>query len=498
MKKIPAEYLVFIFLSLCLAAYTFTRAAMISITHDEVGTYLGYSISPLMDIIHFKNLQLNNHLLNSLLVKLTTSIFGVSEFSMRLPNLAAHILYLIFAWKIIRLLTKDKFLMITGFILVNFNPYLLDFFSIARGYGLEISLMTMSIYFLMLYQQKNKPVYIWQSMFLSALGILANFTFITVYFSTIILVNIFLINKVAGDKRSFKLSLLTIIKHNLPIIIITAGLAALIAGPVMRLNSTGEFSGPGNNDGLWASLFRSVIRHSLYGQFRGDNIHIVFLVIAAIMLVLFGYFIYKDRWTIIRSRYFLLCALILITCLWFYLQHALLGSRYPQQRFALFIYPLYILAFITALDFLVSSSSLLSIFRSFMVILSVLVLVHFINSANATYYFDWKYDADTRKMLEENLGEMKKVETESNRQLVLGTYWLTYPSLIYYLMVKEIDWISLETYHDTFTKKADFYYVPAGYQDSLEKFNPVRLKDYPESGSVLSRQTGSGIYSQPE
>ena len=94
MKKISNEDLIFIILSLGLAGYTFIRAAGAAITHDEVGGYLGYSIHPVMDILRFTNLQLGNHVLNSLLVKLTAYLFGVSEFSLRLPNLIGHLLYL--------------------------------------------------------------------------------------------------------------------------------------------------------------------------------------------------------------------------------------------------------------------------------------------------------------------------------------------------------------------------------------------------------------------
>jgi hypothetical protein len=487
MKRIRTENLVFILLSICLAAYAFTRAALISISHDEVGTYLGYSINPVLDIIRFTNLQLNNHLLNSLLVKLSTSIFGVSEFTIRLPNLIAYLLYLVFSWKIIRLLTKDEFLMVTGFVLINFNPYLLDFFSIGRGYGLEISFMVMSIYFLIEYQREKKPVYVWQCVFLSALGVLSNFTFITVYCCTIIMINIFLIYEVVTEKRSLKLSMISMIKHNLPVIIISIGLVALIAGPVIRLNSAGEFSAPDNSDGLWASLFRSVIRHSQYGQYKGDRAHLVFLILSAFFIILFAFHIYKDKWNIIRSRNFLFISLLLIICMLFYIQHVMLGTRYPQQRFALFIFPLFVLTLVAVLDTLISSRHLLIIIRSFLGITSVLVLVHFYNSANTTYYFDWKYDRDTRQMLEENLDKMRNIANNNQTQFVLGTYWLYYPSLKYYLTVRNIDWINLESYHDSFTKRADYYYIPIEYKDSLNKFQPVRLKEYPVSGSVLYR-----------
>jgi hypothetical protein len=497
MRRVSTENLIFFILALCLTAYTFTRAAVISITHDEVGTYLGYSIGTVMDIIRFTNLQLNNHVLNSLLVKLTTWIFGVSEFSIRLPNLIAHLLFLYFSWKILRLLTKDKFLMIAGFILINFNPYLLDFFSIARGYGLEISMMAMSIYFLLQFQLKKKPVFLWLFICLSALGVLSNFTFITVYISMIILVNLLVIIELAEAKKSLKLSFISMVKLNLPVFIISVCLAVLIIGPVTRLESLGEFSARANEEGFWANLFRSVIRHSLYGQFEGSSLQfiltVVFQVLTALFFLLFSYLIYRDKWNAARSGFFVMVCLLFVICLWFYIQHILLGSRYPQQRTALFILPLFIFTLVAFLDSLTSHRQVLIPIRTLMVIVSVFVLYHFYTAASTSHYLDWKYDADTKHMLAENLALMKSVAPATERKVNFGTYWLYKPGLDFYLRLNKINWIRLVTYRDSFTEPADFYYIPPEFKDSLNKFYPVKLKDYPLSGSVLYKQNGEGI-----
>jgi hypothetical protein len=489
MKKVSIENVIFLILSICLAVYSFIRATQLSITHDEVGNYLGYSIYPVMDIIKFTNLQLGNHVLNSLLVKLTTSLFGLNEFALRLPNLIAHLFYLYFSWKILRLLTKDKYLAIAGFILVNFNPYLLDFFSLSRGYGLEISTMIVGLYFMIMFWKNGKPKYLWGAVIMNALGVLSNLTFIPVYFSMILMINFLKIVELIQLKNSFKSSILTLLKLNIPVLVISVCLAALVVGPIIRLESIGEFSARANNDGFWDNLFRSVIRHSLYMQFDWESLQYsltsVVQVLSALLIILFAYHIYNAKWNATRSGFFIMISMLMIICLWFYFQHLLLGSRYPHQRTALFIFPLFMLTLVAAFDLITSFRLALIPARTILIIASFFVLFHFYKAANSSFCFDWYFDASTKKMLTENFDTMKSVAPDNERRVKFGTYWMYRPGIEFYLKVNNIDWIELITYRDSFKEQADFYYIPYTFKDSIAKFNPVVLKDYKLSFSKL-------------
>src|ERR1700676_4169308 len=67
------------------------RAITQSIVHDEALTYRLFIDAPYRQI--FQLFSANHHFLNTLLMKLSVSIFGVSEWSMRLPALAGAALY---------------------------------------------------------------------------------------------------------------------------------------------------------------------------------------------------------------------------------------------------------------------------------------------------------------------------------------------------------------------------------------------------------------------
>ena len=78
----------------------------------------------------------NNHPFNSLLM-IGSTYFGTSEIYLRLPNLIMGSLFLIASYKIS---IKSKFPEIT-FLILTFTPYLFEFFSLARGYGLSAVLI---------------------------------------------------------------------------------------------------------------------------------------------------------------------------------------------------------------------------------------------------------------------------------------------------------------------------------------------------------------------
>src|SRR5687768_13699820 len=90
----PAVLLCF-FLGFLLLGYTSYRAYVLSFTFDESFSYTAYATRTVPEILGFYLPTANNHLLNSLLMKLSDNLFGNHPFALRLPNLLAHAAYLI-------------------------------------------------------------------------------------------------------------------------------------------------------------------------------------------------------------------------------------------------------------------------------------------------------------------------------------------------------------------------------------------------------------------
>src|SRR5213078_1005757 len=94
MKTFPLlrTYLPFL-LGICLLAYVIVRAIMLPVTHDESNTCLIYSTMSVHDIVTYAVPVPNNHILNTLLIKFFSGLFGMHPLPVRLPNILGFILY---------------------------------------------------------------------------------------------------------------------------------------------------------------------------------------------------------------------------------------------------------------------------------------------------------------------------------------------------------------------------------------------------------------------
>lgn len=109
------------------------RAAQQAITLDEADTYLWFGGREAKFIWYpFPN----NHVLNSLLIWLSTHVFGVSALTVRLPALLGAALYISIAYFLCRAITDRFALQFATLICLVYNPFVLDFFAAARGYSL--------------------------------------------------------------------------------------------------------------------------------------------------------------------------------------------------------------------------------------------------------------------------------------------------------------------------------------------------------------------------
>ncbi len=166
------------------------RAVRAPLTYDEANTYLNIIASNILAIFNFNTA--NNHFLNSLLAKLSSAVAGTAELVLRLPNLLAFAAYLLFAFLILDRFVKTKIVVLCGFLLLSLNPFVLDYFSLCRGYGLSLGLLMASLFFFFSFLDKtlghepNRYRHLQLSLAALGLGILANFSLLNVYLSLVI------------------------------------------------------------------------------------------------------------------------------------------------------------------------------------------------------------------------------------------------------------------------------------------------------------------------
>jgi hypothetical protein len=160
-----------------LATFVVARAVRVPLTYDEAAAYLRYIAADPLAPFDFS--VATNHLLNSLLTKLFSTIAGSSEVVLRMPSLIGYGLYVGFSLLMLRQV-RHREIALGAFLLLHLNPYVLDYFALSRGYGLSLGLMAGAIFFLLEHR-------LGWSLAFACVGVMANFALLNVYLALVLI-----------------------------------------------------------------------------------------------------------------------------------------------------------------------------------------------------------------------------------------------------------------------------------------------------------------------
>lgn len=410
---------VYLTLSVIFIGYIIVRAFLLDITYDEAWTIDCFVELPIIDIINYSPPIANNHMINTLLIKVFYYFGSESVFLARLPNVIAAVFYFHFAYKI----SKEFFSSILGlmlFILLVSNPFLLDFFSLARGYGLSLSSIIGSIYFLLVYFQEHKVKSAILSLILISISILNSFS--VLFFLPGLL---FIIYYSLYFNKSPKAHFIYLVKGTVIIIFL---LTAFIYEPLRKLITTGNLWYGGNKNFYDDTLY-SLVSSTLGGQFTPNVIYLIlnsFLIFFFLILLLsflngnnLDYFWSSKKLKII----ILIVAPVILTIS----AHYLFGTKYLIDRTAIFLYPLIIIGIIQFADDIYTI-----IYRRFaetlIVAFTIFTLANMSYSLNFYTTTIWFQDAHTCKVLK-TINEIGKNQKKS---INLDADWPFRSSILYY------------------------------------------------------------------
>jgi hypothetical protein len=125
------------------------RAATQSVTIDEASNYNIFISEPVSRML--TSYDAANHVLQTLLSKISIMLFGLAEFTLRLPSVLGGLLYLISCYRLSRYLFGTGWLLALSMLALGLNPAVLDYLSAARGYGLGLGLLMWAFTHLVLY-----------------------------------------------------------------------------------------------------------------------------------------------------------------------------------------------------------------------------------------------------------------------------------------------------------------------------------------------------------
>jgi hypothetical protein len=466
---------IILFFSAFLLIYTGCRSSMLSFTHDESYSFIHYVHSSVIDILTY-NLNpviANSHILNTLSMKWMGTIFGNSEFILRFHSFLAHILYLIFTYLILKEI-PSKLIVLLGFILLNFNPYLLDFFSLARGYGLSISLMIASIYYFMQFVSYNKNKHLYISLAISVLAVLANFSLITYSASLVILAEFTIIKKSTSTKA--------LLLNNISMVITIVTLFLIYNGPIKVLIDHNELNF-GGASGLWFDTVISSICSYLYNSPYFDSFILFLRFLVVFVSIGSAITVYKQYKTNTMNSFSYITIILFFILSASMLQHIFLKGSYFKERFALFLVPLFFFSFLNVVSFMVSKSKPVKISAYVLSVLAIGCSVSiFYSSINLTYCYSWKYDADTKDMITE-LSNQKV----GKKNIRIGNTWLFEPAINFYKETKQLNWL-VSANRDGLSGEYDFYYVEWNDLNTFDRSNKTLIKSYPISGASLFKK----------
>jgi hypothetical protein len=120
------------------------RAATQSVAHDE-GVAFGWLLAGGWGrVLEFEHG--NHHVISDLLCKLSIEVFGLSDFSLRIPALLGGLLYFVSLFALSAALFGEGLLFLLAVAALSLNPFVLDYLSCARGYGPALGFFFYSLY----------------------------------------------------------------------------------------------------------------------------------------------------------------------------------------------------------------------------------------------------------------------------------------------------------------------------------------------------------------
>lgn len=438
MKRERSLQLIYLLIGCLAFCYVLIRALQLSITYDEAYTLAEFVHLPVMEIINYSKVVANNHILNTLLIKLAYKVAPDSLFIARLPNVLSFIVYLFFAYK----LTFRNLSPIIGigcFLLLVLNPFLLDFFGLARGYGLSLACMMAALYYAVENARQFNSLHVIQSIGWASLSVISNFSMLNFWVVLVFVLNVLPLLRM--NKVALKKTIISSLIHLLVLVVI-------LYEPIRKLKMNGALFYGGDNN-FYADTLISLTKYSLYSP---DLTPGVFWVLNTFLLILLSVVVasfVSDRERYSAKNIFLLitslCVLSVIV------QHYLLGTLYLLDRTALFFYPLLIFCLCFSLNVINKyiqwgvMSAMLGVF-----------LLNFLFHFNTRKTVLWSFDAHSKEILA-RINEIGKAE---NRVLQIDFSWPLKSSVNYYLGTGNYPFVENgkdEVHYNVINHQADYY-----------------------------------------
>jgi uncharacterized membrane protein len=448
-------------LLLFLLAVNVYRAATQSITTDEAFTYARSVLTPIPEL--WQSYDANDHVLHTFLCKASVKLFGTSEFTLRIPSLLGGVLLLVSALRLCRLLFGDGWYMLTAFALIALNPFVLDYCSIARGYGMATAFLLFSLDQLLRYLEG--PFVSWRLYSAGiglALGVAANLTVLAPGFALVLVFTGIHLGEAARQRNWPQVRARfdhIVDQMAVPCVVVTV---ALLLGPLLPARREHFYAGAKTlHDSLesfnYACLWRvknllenTPLHYPVENFWLGVSLVLPGVILAAGVVTALRY---RERAGMLLTGLCVCSAGLLLALHW------VLGVPLPERRTGLYLVPLFTLLAAQA------------VFRAPRWVQGIaasgvaLVLAQFLLSWNVRVYDEWLMDAGNRDLAL----YLRSHAPPPGRKLKFGGTFPLYQGAQFYSHLYHMDWLEFPPPKLSPDDDYDIYFLDEKDHSLIEK-----------------------------
>lgn len=462
--------------SILLFIYVSYRAHNLSFTHDESLSYT---------IIRGDNSKIytaNNHLLNTVFMASSSYLFGESEFALRLPNILSFALFLAGLFLVLRK-SENKWIAMACGSLILLNPLILEFFSLARGYGLSMGFLMMSLYFLFRNQFSYKTYQSLISDFkyvvlFAFLALCSSLSLINYYIAILVVFIIqYLLLVYNKNKKHDKNHISFILSTSLAIIPLVLSIAYLMFLNSLNRLYFGEYS--------LINMLNSIIVQSLYLTTYPGWIELIikYFIISIIVATIIFIIFYKKASANLKK----ITGLFLLIVVGFIIENLIFKAKYPSGRTGLFLIPIISILIYFLLTEVIQASkkqnqTIVSVVAS--IIIVVPMIINFSKNFTTEYTFTWQYDAHTKDMMT----LLKDHYTVADSIYSISNHWLFAPSINYYIHSRNMN--VRPTNGKGISCETNFIY---DFEKSCDTVDYEVLAEFEKIGTFLSMKKNEAI-----
>ena len=483
------ERTTFLVLTTLVGLYLAVRAWLLPMTHDEAATCFNHVPRLVVDTLTFqKEANPNNHILNTLCIKMMVGLFGWNQLTARLPALIGGFLYLWASNRLARRISTHSGVRIFALVLLLGNPFLLEFFALARGYGLAAGLMLTAIYQASLFAEWNERRYALRAVVLAGLSVYANFTLLLFFAHFVAL----LFALPAQANRGWK----AFWETNRPALKALAVFILLWIVPLQRLSKDSEIANWVQMPSFFITVKQLVQSATANNPYLGDGTAttLAWFLAAGVcigwVLALANW--RSQRWQWAKAPGAWMAALLAGAVLTNFVQVWLTKTPYLQARLSLFYYPLAALLLAWMGQWLWQRFG--KVAWIYMAPVLFLLLLNNVRVLNLHIVHEWWYDRSTFMVLD----YFKKLHEKENpaAPYILDMNWIMLNSFGFHLELAQPEYARYVRKHEGWHRDQaprpdggyEFYYAtgPEEAQPLLNSFDIVYRA--PNLGFLLLRK----------